>query len=63
MPKAPKKKLHRGKKANRRRQIHQRGLTKTMKMVTEPVLNTITATETALATATAKGGGDTNTGD
>ena len=48
MRKTPRKKLHRGTKANRRRRI-RRILTTTMVMMTRPVLKTTPDTEKATA--------------
>ena len=54
MQKPPRKKLHRGTKANWRRWIRLRGLTTAMKMMTKPVPRTTTSTETETETATAE---------
>ena len=50
MSKKPRNNLCWGIKANRRHQIRRRGLTTTMKIMTEPVTRTTTATATAEVT-------------
>ena len=54
MTKTTRKKLHRGTKANRRRQIRRRILTKKINMTTEPVLRKSTVTAPATEPVTAE---------